>query len=166
MLMSNLILSWQRLEGRSGHEVGRELLAELYREKTGEALPPIAEGQRGKPYFEGSSLHFSISHSKNHAFCALSDRPVGIDAEELDRKISPRLAEKILSQGEKLRYDTAKDKHLALLKFWVLKEASVKLTGEGLQGYPNHTDFDPEDPRVSIIDGCLVAVLEENDHAF
>lgn len=160
------MLTWRRLDGRSGHEVGRELLAEIYREKTGEALPPIAVGERGKPYFEGSPLHFSISHSKNHAFCALSERPVGIDAEELDRRISPRLAEKILSPNEKLRYDAAQDKPLTLLKFWVLKEASVKLTGEGLRGYPNHTDFDPEDDRVQIIDGCLVAVLEENDYAF
>ena len=156
------MLTWRRLEGRSGHKVGRELLAEAYRKKTGESLPAIAIGERGKPYFLDSPLHFSISHSKNHAFCALSSRPVGIDAEELDRKISPRLAEKILSPGEKLRYDASEDKHLTLLKFWVLKEASVKLTGDGLQGYPNHTDFDPEDDRVSIIDGCLVAVLEEN----
>lgn len=164
--MNNIMLSWQRLDGRSGHDVGRELLAEMYREKTGENMPPIVTGARGKPYFEGSNLHFSISHSKNHAFCALSEHPVGIDAEELDRKISPRLAEKILSPSEKLRYEAAEDKHLTLLKFWVLKEASVKLTGEGLRGYPNHTDFDPEDPRVSIIDGCLVAVLEEESHAF
>lgn len=160
------MLTWRRLDGRSGHEVGRELLAEMFREKTGCDLPPIAAEERGKPYFVGSSLHFSISHSKNHAFCALSECPVGIDAEELDRKISPRLAEKILSPNEKLRYEAAEDKHLTLLKFWVLKEASVKLTGEGLRGYPNHTDFDPEDHRVQIIDGCLVAVLEENDHAF
>ena len=166
MQMNNVMLFWRRLEGRSGHEVGRELLAEVYRKKTGENLPPIAIGDRGKPYFEDCPLHFSISHSKNHAFCALSDRPVGIDAEEPDRKISPRLAEKILSPSEKKRYDAAEDKHLTLLKFWVLKEASVKLTGEGLQGYPNHTDFDPEDDRVSIIDGCLVAVLEEKSYAF
>lgn len=161
MQMNNIMLTWRRLDGRSGHEVGRELLTELYREKTGQALPPIATEERGKPYFEGSRLHFSISHSKNHAFCALSSRPVGIDAEELDRKISSRLAEKILSPNEKLRYEAAGDKHLTLLKFWVLKEAAVKLTGEGLHGYPNHTDFDPEDPRVQIIDGCLVAVLED-----
>ena len=55
----------------------------------------------------------------------------------------------------------AQDKHYALLKFWVLKEAAAKLSGEGLRGYPNHTDFSLEDPRVTEIDGCLVAVLEE-----
>lgn len=157
--MSNL-LRWRRLDGRSGHEVGRELLKVAYREMTGKECPPIRIGERGKPYFEDSPLHFSISHTKNHAFCILSDRPVGIDAEELDRRINPKLAEKILSPTEKERYIAAEDKHCALLRLWVLKEASVKLTGEGLRGYPNHTDFDPDDPRIQIIDGCLVAVLQ------
>ena len=40
---------------------------------------------------------------------ALSDRPVGIDAEELDRDIDPRLADKILSPTERLRYEAQPD---------------------------------------------------------
>ena len=48
----------------------------------------------------------------------------------------------------------------ALLTFWVLKEAQVKRTGEGLRGYPNKTDFSLDDPRVTEMDGCLVAVIE------
>lgn len=155
------MLTYERLNGRSGHNVGRELLARAYREKTGKDMPPIAIGDRGKPYFVGSDLHFSISHCKNHAFCALSEVPVGIDAEELDRNINLKLADKILSPAEKARFDGTRQ---ALLRFWVLKEAAAKLTGEGLQGYPSHTDFDPDDPRIQIIDGCLVAVIKENDH--
>ena len=58
-------------------------------------------------------------------------------------------------------------RRLALLRFWVLKEALVKCGGEGLQGYPNHTDFHPDDPRIQIRDGCLVAVIQqEESHAF
>ena len=40
------------------------------------------------------------------------------------------------------------------------KEAAAKLSGEGLRGYPNHTNFSLDDPRVQQIDGCLVAVIE------
>ena len=149
------------LNGLTGHEAGRMLLAQLYREETGEDLPPILVTERGKPYFETSRLHFSISHTKKHAFCVLSDRNVGIDAEETDRNIDLRLAEKILSPMEKQQFDAAEDKRLALLRFWVLKEAAAKATGEGLRGYPNHTAFSLDDPRVTEIDGCLVAVVEE-----
>ena len=148
------------LAGRTGHEAGRELLASLYREETGEALPPIAVGERGKPFFPAGEWHFSITHTRRHAFCALSRREIGIDAEELDRRVDLRLAEKILSPGERAQFDAAPDKRRALLTFWVLKEALVKKTGEGLQGYPCGTDFSLDDPRVTEIDGCLVAVIE------
>lgn len=147
------------LNGLSGHEAGRALLARLYRAETGEELPAIAVAERGKPYFVDGSRHFSVSHTKRHAFCALAERPVGIDAEELDREISLKLAEKILSPAEKARFDAAPDKRKALLTFWVLKEAAAKLSGEGLKGYPNHTDFSLDDPRVTEMDGCLVAVI-------
>ena len=159
--MSRLRLASCPLEGRSGHEAGRMLLAQLYREHTGQDLPPVLVTPRGKPYLKGEGLHFSISHTKVHAFCVLSDRPVGIDAEEGDRKINLALAEKILSPAEKAQFDAAADQRRALLTFWVLKEAAAKCSGEGLRGYPNHTNFSLDDPRVTEMDGCIVAVVEE-----
>ena len=149
------------LQGRTGHEAGRLLLAKLYREETGEDLPSIVVTERGKPYFETSSLHFSVSHTRQHAFCILSTKPVGIDAEEKSRDIDLRLAEKILSPMEKAQFDGAEDKRLALLTFWVLKEAAAKCTGEGLRGYPRHTAFSLDDPRVTEMANCLVAVVKE-----
>ena len=94
-------------------------------------------------------------------FCVLSDKPVGLDAEEMDRKVNLRLAEKVLSESEKICYDAAENKQAALLRLWVLKEAAAKLTGEGLRGYPNQTDFDPADDRIIEMNGCYVAVMTE-----
>lgn len=156
-----MILGFREYSGITGHEAGRQLLAELYRRETGEDLPPILITDRGKPYFADKAWYFSISHTPKHVFCALSRHSIGIDAEELDRKINLRLAEKILSAEEKRQFDAADNQERALLTFWVLKEAAVKLTGEGLRGYPNRTDFSLEDPRVTEIDGCLLAVMEE-----
>lgn len=152
-----------RLNGLSGHEAGRLLLARLYRAETGKELPEIRITDRGKPYFADGKLHFSISHTPNHAFCVLSENNVGMDAEELSRNIQLKLAEKILSPGEKAQFDAAADQRRALLTFWVLKEASVKRSGEGLRGYPNRTNFSLDDPRVTEMYGCLVAVLEEGE---
>ena len=152
------------LNGRTGHEAGRALLEALYREETGLPLPAIAAGEWGKPSFVDSDWHFSISHTKMHAFCVLARENVAIDAEELSRHMNLKLAEKILSPMEKAQFDAAADKTKALLTFWVLKEAAAKLTGEGLRGYPNHTDFDPEDSRVREIAGCYVAVLTEEEN--
>ena len=154
-------LLWQRLEGRSGHDVGRELLAQLW----GGELPQIGITPQGKPHFPCSHLHYSISHTKNHAFCVLSDRPVGIDAEETDRDIDLRLAEKILSPAEKARYLAAPDQRTALLRLWVLKESYAKLTGKGWGNYLYRTDFSPDDPRITEIDGCYAAILEDDEYA-
>lgn len=148
------------LDGRTGHEAAWALLEKTYRSQIGGDLPEIAWKERGKPDFLHSPWHFSLTHSRCHAFCALAKVPVGIDAEEKSRPIDLRLAEKILSPGEKAQFDAAPDKQRALLTFWVLKEASLKATGEGLHGYPNHTAFSLDDPRVRELDGCLVAVVE------
>lgn len=147
------------LNGRTGHEAGRELLARLYRTNVGGEMPDILVQPGGKPYFSHGNVHFSITHTRGHAFCVLADSPVGIDAEELTRAVKPGLAEKILSSGELEQYRAAEDKNRALLTFWVLKEAEAKRTGRGIRGYPNQTDFSLNDPRVTEIHGCLVAVI-------
>ena len=163
--MPNVYLAHMELGDRTGHEAGRRLLLQLYEAHAGGVMPPIAIAPGGKPCFAEGNWHFSISHTKHHAFCALSDVPIGIDAEEIDRKIDLRLAEKILSPAEKAQFDAADDKRLTLLTFWVLKEAAAKLTGQGLRGYPNHTNFTLPDSRVTQIDGCLVAIIcEENNY--
>lgn len=160
-----LRLEGRRIAAQEGHAEGRRLLRSMYEELTGKKMPAISVNSRGKPHFVGGELYFSITHTRGHVFCALSDCPIGIDAEELDRKISPELAGKILSKGEMLRYTAAADKRVALLTFWVLKEAQVKCDGTGLTGYPNHTDFSLDDPRVFTKDGCILAVIEEDHHA-
>lgn len=151
------------LNGRTGHEAGRALLTRLYGEATGQPLPPIEVGAWGKPAFVDSDWYFSISHTKEHAFCVLAEENIAIDAEELDRRVNLSLAEKILSPTEKAQFDAAADKNRALLTFWVLKEASAKLSGRGLLGYPNDTAFSLDDPRVRELEGCLVAILTEGE---
>ena len=156
-----LRIACRKIENVTGHEAGRQLLAELYAQQTGMEMPPILLAPRGKPYWADSALHFSITHTRHHVFCAISDQPIGVDAEELDRDINLKLADKILSPGERAQFDAAEDKRLALLKFWVLKEAQAKLTGEGIRFHPTHTDFSLDDPRVTIQNNCLLAVMEE-----
>ncbi len=154
-------LAYCSLNGETGHEAGRRLLAQLYRQETGEDLPPILTTRLGKPYFEHSPWHFSISHTSGHAFCVLARENVAVDAEEMDRKVRPAFPGWVLSPMEKAQYDAAENKQKAILTFWVLKEAAAKLTGEGMQGGFRHTQFQLDDPRVQEIDGCIVAIMTE-----
>lgn len=152
-------LAWTRLEEESGHSAAYALLESL----VGAPLPEICRTSRGKPYFQDDSRHFSISHTLHHAFCCVSEKNVGIDAEEIGRKINLRLAQRYLSPAELARLETAADKDDALLRLWVLKESYSKLTGRGIGNYLKTTDFDPYSPKIQCIDGCYVAVLEEGD---
>lgn len=158
--MTEYLLAGEPLQGRNAHEAGRQLLARLYAERYGKPLPPIERTEKGKPYFPGNEAYFSISHTQKNVFCVLSTYPVGVDAEEADRPVKPTLAGRVLSPRELAQYEQAEDPRLALLTFWVLKEAAAKCSGEGITGFPNHTDFDLTDPRVRRLNGCLVAVIE------
>ena len=157
------MLQYEKILPGQGHAAGRRLLSRMYEARFGRPMPTILVTERGKPYFADGSAHFSISHTKGHVFCVLKDHPVGMDGEEADRDIDLRLADKILSPAEKLRFQKAADPRTALLKLWVLKEAAAKCSGEGLRGYPNQTDFDPDDGRVQLIDGCFVAVIQASN---
>ena len=156
-----MVLEYAQIQpGQTGHTAGRALLKKMYETHIGQPMPQILIAERGKPYFAEGGWHFSISHTPKNVFCVLSEHPVGLDAEEADRDINLALEEKILSHWEKGQLDAAADKRLALLTFWVLKEAAAKLTGEGLRGYPKKGMFRLDDPRVQMINGCLVAVIE------
>ena len=96
-----MFLLSEALNGRDGHEVGRALLARLYRQAVDKDLPPIAVTPRGKPYFPDGDWHFSISHTKHFAFCALSRNNIGLDAEEKGRGVSAAMIEKFTSDTEK-----------------------------------------------------------------
>lgn len=156
-----MIMSFCSLHGRTGHEAAWDLLEKTYCKAVGQPLPPTTRTEWGKPVFSAGTWHFSLSHTHRHAFCVLSEQPVGIDAEELDRPIRPELAQKILSPQEYAQFSQAADPQQALLTFWVLKEAAAKQTGLGLRGYPDHTCFSLNDPRVFHLGGCVVAVIEE-----
>ena len=152
------------LTGCSGHEAGRNLLAAIYREETGQEMPNILTTVRGKPFFEHSPYYFSISHTSRHAFCVLSRTQVGIDAEELDRTVAFSHAGRILSPSEFRRFCVAGNPNRAFLAMWVLKEATAKYTGAGLTGCLNTTDFSPDDPRVFLHHGCIAAIVCQSEN--
>ena len=109
---------------------------------------------------EASGFFKNLKGRGNHAALEIPGLDLPLPFFSIPRFQFLALAEKILSPGERVQFDAAPDKRRALLTFWVLKEARVKRTGEGLRGYPNKTDFSLDDPRVTEMDGCLVAVIE------
>lgn len=106
--------------------LGAELLLikaiKTYYPKT--VLPlEIETNQFGKPMIKGAdNLNFNLAHSQDIAVCAISDKPLGLDAEHISR-----VSEKIRD-----RYFTENEKKLDFGYIWTRKEAVVKAEGTGI----------------------------------
>lgn len=89
----------------------------------------------GRPYgtYNKQQFYVSIAHSRGKVLSAISlTRPVGIDIEPVDRKVPEALRNRMLNETEAplLQQETT-------LRIWTLKEALVKLQGNGMR-----TNFD------------------------
>ena len=92
--------------------------------------------KNGKPYTESAKVEFSISHSKNIAVCAISDRPVGIDIEKI-RDVNLNVAKKLFTPDEqKYVFQIKKFAKQRFFEIWTRKEAYVKLIGYGVPCFP------------------------------
>ena len=109
------------------------LLQDLLREHYGIKGDLIfSYNEHGKPMLkEVSNIHFSISHCKEAIAVAVADRPVGIDVETL-RMPSEALAEKVMDEGEKLRFDISDTPEDFFTAIWTAKEAVMKCRGTGI----------------------------------
>ena len=95
--------------------------------------------EKGKPFivFVGSGepvpcLHVSVSHSGGLWACVVSDRPCGLDLQEVRPVAADRLAERFFMESE-----AAYIKEAGLTGFyelWTRREALAKYTGLGFFG--------------------------------
>ena len=86
----------------------------------------------GKPIL-GQGPCFSLSHSGELVFCALSDEPVGADVQKLlEKEPEPRLLDRCLSQKERELYRKSGNKRELFSLLWSLKESYAKMDGAGL----------------------------------
>ncbi|MBN8712164.1 MAG: hypothetical protein BGO12_09970 [Verrucomicrobia bacterium 61-8] len=89
---------------------------------------------RGKPFLAGGP-QFNLSHTKDQILLGVGREPVGLDVESIDRKVkAEELASKFFHEEERAAVlgDRHGDEHRAFLKYWVCKEATVKLSGDGI----------------------------------
>ena len=99
---------------------------------------PIKEEESGNLILETGSLYFNLSHSKEYAACAISDKPVGIDVECVKTRDVQHM-EKILHPQEAsiLGFVTnPEEKKKFFYECWVTKESYLKNLGLGLSIRP------------------------------
>ncbi|HEY5652933.1 MAG TPA: 4'-phosphopantetheinyl transferase superfamily protein [Pontiella sp.] len=90
--------------------------------------------ENGKPYLEGSSLGFNVSHSEDWVVLAFGcDRNIGVDIEQIRRnKVILPIATRYFTHEEVAWIEQFEDMHAVFFQLWARKEAYVKACGSAL----------------------------------
>ncbi len=102
----------------------------------------LSKGENGKPILPDSSLHFNLSHSGRIAACAVSDRPVGVDIEEI-RHFDESLIRYVFREEEIVLLRNTDADCTAL---WTIKESLMKYWGAGITLGPKKICVKPGEP--------------------
>ncbi len=104
--------------------------------------------EHGKPYAKDLGVEFNISHSGDMVVCAVDDKPVGIDIEQI-RPIDLTVAKRICTDEELLylfgrtpteqdfAYTTDTETLTHFFELWTAKEAYSKCKGCGISNLDN-----------------------------
>lgn len=97
-------------------------------------------GEHGKPYID--DIEFSISHSGDYALCAVSNREVGCDIEQIGTA-DLRLAKRFFTETEyEMLSSSESDLDTLFFRIWTMKESLIKLTGLGINQPLNSFEVD------------------------
>jgi 4'-phosphopantetheinyl transferase EntD len=127
----------------AGREAAHKALFQL---ETHYTPAPILRTETGAPIFP-AHVRGSISHSDRLGCAAVSNNPkilgVGIDTEALNRKLSPRVIERISSEAERSTYATIDTEESNVwLRIFCAKEALFKACYQYIQRDFSFTDVD------------------------
>lgn len=140
------------------HMLGEKLLETGVKQEYGLDLSyePRAVGEHGKPFFTlRPKLHYNISHSGKYIVCILAGQEVGIDI-QVHKTVNnyERILERLVPAEMVREILNADEPEKAFFAQWVLREAYIKWTGEGLSrdlrtipldsGHYTFLNLDPE----------------------
>lgn len=92
-------------------------------------------GPAGKPYVQEFPVYFNLSHSGTKVICAICDKEVGVDIQQMRDGKLRGVWKRFFQEQEKnlLESLSSKEEQKKLFyQMWVCKEAYGKLTGGGL----------------------------------
>lgn len=110
----------------------------------------IVSSSCGKPYIEGrDDLFFNVSNSGDYVAIAVSEKEVGIDIQK-PVKVDEALIKKVISLDDRERMEELINTSFNAI--WSIKEAYVKLTGEGISRDLSGISFETNDDLLNIYD--------------
>ncbi len=111
---------------RDIHNGLREILSRYVHQSPQEII--FSKTASGKPILKNfPDIHFNLSHSEDVGLCAISNNPVGIDVECLEKDIDYlSIAKRFFGSTEEI------NNKLDFFKVWTRKECYLKSEGKGI----------------------------------
>lgn len=92
----------------------------------------------GKPIAMNNYCYFNLSHSGCWVCCVISELPVGIDVQEV-QKVNSELYKLCLTSNELSFFSRGEQNNIEeFIKVWTIKESYMKMIGRGLDTEINH----------------------------
>jgi phosphopantetheinyl transferase len=124
----------------------RIILKELAGRAGDEHKFEVLKDDLGQPYGKTDTKKFfiSIAHTDDFVLCGLSpNSPIGVDLEPADRTVPAKLKQRIAHPKES---NVVSD--IPLIRLWTIKEAYIKLRGQGLRMNMNEVQIKRESDQI------------------
>ncbi|WP_379155579.1 4'-phosphopantetheinyl transferase family protein [Paenibacillus sp. sgz5001063] len=124
----------------------------------------FAVNRYGKPYLADlPDCQFNLSHAGDYVLCAIDQKPLGIDVEEI-KPIDLSIASRFFTPGENQEIQRMpEDRRLDhFYQLWTAKESYIKFKGTGLSMPLNSFSLHISAERIELVeqDGSPVAQVE------
>lgn len=113
--------------------------------------------ETGKPYIKDNPVYFNFSHSKNGFVCAVSQKEIGADIQEVVKPKKTTL-EKACTEKEK---NLAAEDDVAFTRLWTLKESIIKRNGATIADYGKY-EFATDEKDFYAYGNHFVSLIEED----
>lgn len=135
--------SFKNKRRKKEYVTSRLILKELAREmgvKNNEFV--ILKDELGRPGGKCGSAEYyvSIAHTQNNVFCGITrSTTIGVDIEPVNRAVPEKLKHRILHSNEAQAV-----REMEAIRLWTIKEAVIKLEGQGLRMNMNEVEVQQE----------------------
>lgn len=108
----------------------KDLLKDVLKNELNITNYELTFNKYNKPYLKNRNIYFNISHDKNTTVLVTSDKEIGVDIEYYTYKES--VMKKYYNEFEQQEIINSNNKKYEFTRIWVMKEAFVKMKGQGI----------------------------------
>lgn len=108
----------------------KDLLKDVLKNELNITNYELTFNKYNKPYLKNRNIYFNISHDKNTTVLVTSDKEIGVDIEYYTYKES--VMKKYYNEFEQQEIINSNNKEYEFTRIWVMKEALVKMKGQGI----------------------------------